>query len=79
MKVNQLFEAQSVWTALNKRAKETFGKGFASLSEEDAATLVDMKKANKIAEKVYGEFGLMTCTSTEIRDIIEKNPTLIKK
>ena len=45
---------ESAWDKLNRIADEEYGEfGFATLGEDDMADHIDMKKANKLADKEY--------------------------
>jgi hypothetical protein len=80
MKLLEIKSISSPIKELDKIAAERFGSfGFADLEEDQAARLIYIERANKIAEKEFGEFGLMSCNATEIAQIINANPSLIKK
>lgn len=62
------------WEVVNQLADNLFAKpGFAALKYADAAKLVNMKLADKHAEKDYGEFGFMTLDSIQMRHILNKH------
>ena len=67
------------WDKLNKIAEETYGEfGFASLDLDDMSNHIDLKKADKLAEKIFGElFALLT--EEEMEQLINKNPKLVKE
>jgi hypothetical protein len=67
-----------MWNKLNKLSQEKFGEDFSTLSEKEMATLINIKKANKIAEEEFGEFGFATCKDSEMKKIINANSNLIK-
>lgn len=67
-----------MWSKLNKLSKDKFGKNFSTLSEKQMATLINLNKANKIAEEEFGEFGFATCKEDEMKKIINANSDLIK-
>jgi len=68
-----------MWSKLNKISKEKFGKNFSTLQEKQMAMLINLNKANKIAEEEFGEFGFATCKESEMKQIIDTNPNLIKQ
>lgn len=62
------------WEVVNQLADNLFAKpGFAALKHADAAKLINMKLADKHAEKDYGEFGFMTLDSIQMRHILNKH------
>jgi hypothetical protein len=67
-----------MWNKLNKLSQEKFREDFSTLSEKQMATLINIKKANKIAEEEFGEFGFATCKESEMKKIINANSNLIK-
>jgi hypothetical protein len=67
-----------MWNKLNKLSQEKFGEDFSTLSEEEMSTLINLKKADRIAQNTYGEFGFATCKEDEMEEIINTNPILIK-
>jgi len=72
--------SEDKFDALNKKADRLFGEfGIMSCDEEDMAKLIDIKKADKIAQSKYGEDGFATMDEDDARELINSNPTLIKK
>lgn len=83
MKVNQLLREGktpvTTWDSLNAEAVQKFGEfGFATLESDDAASLVDMKAADKIADEKHGK-GLMALKEPQMKKIINDNPALLRR
>ena len=71
--------SKSLYASLDNMAKKTFGEtGFASLSEDEMDTLIDLKAANKIAKKDFGEFGFASLSPDEQKSVITSNPKLVR-
>jgi hypothetical protein len=67
------------WAQLNAAAESQFGEfGFATLDSDQAASLVKMKAADKIA-KEQSETGFMTLSEPIMKKIINAHPELLKK
>ena len=72
-------QESNYWNIANKIAKKKFGEfGFASLSGDQMANIVDIKKADALAKKYYGEFGFASLSEDEMAYIINKNPEILK-
>ena len=42
------------------------------------AELIDIKKADKLADKMFGEFGFDALGEPEMEELINKNPKIVK-
>lgn len=73
-------EKASVFTMANAKAEEIFGEfGIATLDFDELGQIIDIKKADKIAKRKYGEEGFMSLTEIEMEELLEKNPKLLKE
>lgn len=84
MKKIKLFEEflneNSTWEKLSAKSKEMFGEWVIDvLTEEDMAKIINLKEADKLARKKYGEFGFATLDLDSMRELINKYPNLVKK
>ena len=71
---------ESAWDVANDIAEKRFGEfGISTLKSDELEMIIDVKKADEIAKKEFGEFGFSTCTEEQQKEIINKNPTLVKK
>lgn len=81
--IRQVNEAKSSKTPktpmeiLNYLAAKNFGEfGFATLEHDDKAKLVNIEKADKLANK-EGERGIATCSEDLMKQIFNDNPSLL--
>lgn len=73
-------EKASVFTMANAKAEEIFGEfGIATLDFDELNQIIDLKKADKIAKRKFGEEGFMSLTEIEMEELLEKNPKLLKE
>jgi putative heme iron utilization protein len=83
MKHTKLFEdfinESSTWEKVSAKSKEMFGEWVIDvLREEDMAQLFDMKEADKLAKKIFGEFGFATLDLDDMRILVDKYPKIVK-
>jgi len=63
----------------NARAEEIFGEfGVATLDYSQAARVIDIKLADKLAKK-YGEDSFMALSELDMEELLNKNPKLVKE
>lgn len=66
------------WQILNKLAADRHGEfGFATLSYDDAAQYVDMKKADAIADRQFGD-SFLGMDESSMKSFINRRPELLK-
>lgn len=69
---------KDAWEILNTLADERHGEfGFSTLDADDAARYINMKKADSLA-RAAGEYGFMTMSETDMKDLVLKHPELLK-
>jgi hypothetical protein len=69
----------STWEKLSAKSEKMFGKlAIDSLTEEDMAKIINLKEADKLANKRFGEFGFATLNPAEMKELINKYPNLVK-
>jgi hypothetical protein len=74
-----LTEAKTPWQVLTQIAKTSHGEfGFATLDADDAGKYVYMSMADKIAEKEFGEFGLLTLSEPQMKKLLNAHPELLR-
>lgn len=69
----------SYYTKLNDFVEKNFGEnGILSCDEETLNTVINLRQADRLAKRLYGEFGFATLSDDEAEEIINDNPELIK-
>ena len=68
----------SPWEILNAIAEKDHGEfGFATLPEDEAALIIKVSAANKLANDCHGE-DFFSCNEKEMKKIVNANPDLLK-
>ena len=76
----EFLNESSTWENLCKKSKVMFGEWVIDvLTEEDMAKIIDLKEADKLARKRYGEFGFATLDLDEMQELINRYPKLVKE
>ena len=52
--------------------------GLFSLRDDQLDQIIDLKKADKLAKKHFGEFGFKTLAAKEMEELIDNNPKLLR-
>lgn len=84
MKKIKLFEEflneSSTWENLCKKSKNMFGESnIDSLDGRSMEKIIDTREADKLAKKIFGEFGFATLNLEEMKELINKYPKLVKE